>query len=150
VQSLCQILHLISILCTIFHFQTFYFFLHFTVPTPDVSVIPFHSIDGAMVGASQEIHCAVSTVSGVEFSAVVINWMGPRGDTVANDSRVTIRQTTSTSNNYVSTLKFNYLMEGDEGVYTCDVMILKTETSDHVEITNLTGQLSFPFSFAEL
>ena len=114
--------------------------MHFTVPTPDVSVIPFHSIDGAMVGTSQEIHCTVSTVGGVEFNTVVINWMGPGRDTITNDSRVTISPTTSINNNYISTLKFIYLMEGDEGIYTCDVVILETNASDHVEITNLTGQ----------
>jgi len=32
----------------------------------------------------------VSTVSGVEFSSVMISWMKSGGDTITNDSRVTI------------------------------------------------------------
>ena len=93
-----------------------------------------------MVGSPKEIHCTVSTVSGVELSSVMISWMGPGGDTVRNDSRVTISPTASLINDYISTLEFAYLMEGDEGIYTCDVMILETPGSDFIEISNLTGE----------
>ena len=44
-------------------------------------------------------------------------------------SRVTISPTTSSGNNYTSSLQFTYLMEGDEGMYTCNVMILETNGS---------------------
>jgi len=112
-----------------------------TVPTFEVSTIPFSSIQGAMVGSPQEIHCTVSTVSGVELSSVMINWMGPGGDTIRNNSRVTISQTASIRNDFISTLEFTYLMEGDEGTYTCNVMILETIGSDTITINNLTGKL---------
>jgi len=68
--------------------------------------------------------------------------MGPGGDTITNDSRVT-SQTASLVNDYISTLEFTYLMEGDEGIYTCDVMILETTGSDFIEINNLTGKFKF-------
>jgi len=106
-------------------------------------VLPFRSIEGATVGSSQEIHCIVSTVSGVELSSVMISWMGPGGDTITNDSRVTISPIISINNDYISTLEFTYLMEGDEGVYTCDVMILETSAADVIEIGNLTGKLFY-------
>ena len=93
-----------------------------------------------MVGSPKEIHCTVSTVSGVELSSVMISWIGPGGDTITNDSRVTISPTASLVNNYISTLEFTYLMEGDEGIYTCDVMILETTGSNFVKIGNLTGE----------
>ena len=85
----------------------------------------------------------MSTVSGVELNSLMISWMGPGGDTIRNDSRVTISPTASLINDYISTLEFTYLMEGDEGIYTCDVMILETTGSDFIGINNLTGEFIF-------
>ena len=93
-----------------------------------------------MVGSPQDIQCIVSTVSGVELSSVMISWMGPGGESITNDSRVTISPTTSSGNNYTSTLQFTYLMEGDEGMYTCNVMILEALASNVLEIDKLTGK----------
>ena len=91
-----------------------------------------------MVGSPQNIQCIVSTVSGVELSSVMISWMGPGGESITNDSRVTISPTTSSGNNYTSNLQFTYLMEGDEGMYTCNVMILETVNSNFVTVDELT------------
>ena len=95
-----------------------------------------------MVGSPQDIQCIVSTVSGVELSSVMISWMGPGGESITNDSRVTISPTTSSGNNYTSSLQFSYLMEGDEGVYTCNVMILEANASHLVDLHNITGKES--------
>ena len=103
-------------------------------------MLPSGPIQGAMVGSPQDIQCIVSTVSGVELSSVMISWMGPEGQSITNDSRVTISPTTSSGNNYTSSLQFTYLMEGDEGMYTCNVTILETKTSNSLEITNLAGK----------
>ena len=111
------------------------------VPTAEVSTVPFNSIQGAIVGSPQEIHCTVSTVSGVELNSVMISWIGPGGDTITNSSRVTISKTTSIRNYFISTLEFTYLTEEDEGIYTCNVMILETNGSDYITIQNLTGKL---------
>ena len=102
-------------------------------------MLPSGPIQGAMVGSPQDIQCIVSTVNGVELSSVMINWMGPGGEFITNDSRVTISPTTSSGNNYTSSLQFTYLMEGDEGMYTCNVMILETISSNFIDIQNLTG-----------
>ena len=93
-----------------------------------------------MVGSPQDIQCIVSTVSGVELSSVMISWMGPGGESITNDSRVTISATTSSGNNYTSSLQFTYLMEGDEGMYTCNVMILGIETMGITELSNLISK----------
>ena len=93
------------------------------------------------MGSAQDIDCTVSTVSGVESSSVMISWMGPGGDPIATDCRVTISPTTSSGNTYTSSLQFDYLMEGDEGTYTCNVMILRTSGSQSVELQWLTGKL---------
>ena len=109
-----------------------------TVPTPAVTISPFGPIQGAMVGSPQVINCTVGTVSGVESSSVMISWMGPAGS-ITNDSRMTISPTTSSGNTYTSSLQFTYLMEGDEGMYTCNVMIMDTSGSQSVELQSLTG-----------
>ena len=95
-----------------------------------------------MVGNPQDIQCIVSTVSGVELSSVMISWMGPGRESITNDSRVTISPTTSSGNNYTSSLQFTYLMEGDEGTYTCNVMILDTTKFQTVQIQYVTSKLS--------
>ena len=115
--------------------------LDVTVPTPTVSTTPSGPIQGAMVGSPQEIHCTVSTVSGVELSSVMISWMGPGVDTITKDNRVTISPTSVSGNNYTSSLQFMYLMEGDEGNYECNVMILETNISSFIEIKINTCEL---------
>ena len=96
------------------------------------------------MGSRQDISCTVSTVSGVESSSVMISWIGTVGTSgmgpVMNDSRVTISPTTSSGNNYTSSLQFAYLMEGDEDNYICNVMILETTESQSVEIGSLSSE----------
>ena len=91
------------------------------------------------MGSPQVINCMMSTVSGVE-SRIMISWMGP-GGVITNDSRVTISPTTSSGNTYTNSLQFTYLMEGDEGTYTCNVMIFDTGGSQSVEIQTLGCKL---------
>ena len=120
-------------------YSNFHIFL-FLVPYIHITTLPTGPIQGAMVGSPQDIQCIVSTVSGVELSSVMISWMGPGGEFITNDSRVTISPTTSSGNNYTSSLQFTYLMEGDEGMYTCNVMILETKSTGVVEIVELNGE----------
>ena len=115
--------------------------LDVTVPNLTVSITPSGTIQRAIVGSPQDIQCTVSTVSGVELSSVMISWMGPGGDTVRNDSRVTISPTSGSGNNYTSSLQFMYLVEGDEGTYECNVMILETNGSALAELNTPIGKL---------
>ena len=83
------------------------------------------------MGSSQMIQC---TVSEVESGSVMISWMGPGGD-ITSGSRVTISGT-----GLISTLIFAYLMEGDEGTYTCNVISSTgISRSESVEIETLRG-----------
>ena len=91
------------------------------------------------MGSPQVINYTMSTISGVESSLVMISWMGP-GGVITSDSRVTISPTTSSDNTYISSLQFTYLMEGDEGTYTCNVIILETSGSQSVELQSLTSK----------
>ena len=112
------------------------------VPTPTIIIPPSGPIQGAIVGSSQVINCTVSTVSGVESGLVMINWMGPGGNINATNGRVSIGSVTAGGNNmYTRSLQFTYLMEGDEGNYTCNVMILETGESQSVELQSLTSKL---------
>ena len=103
-----------------------------------------------MVGSPQVFMCTVSTADGVESSSVIIEWTGPEGS-YANSRRITIDSETDGMglqmdknllyhDSYNSTFKFIYLMEGDEGIYTCRVTILDTVTFQTTEIKSLTGK----------
>ena len=108
------------------------------VPDPTVIILPTGPIQGAIVGNPQGIECVVVAVDGVELSSVMIDWMGPDGNFIANSSRIIVNPVTSIDNNYTSGLHFTYLMEEDEGVYTCNLMILDVIKASYVEINNLT------------
>ena len=112
----------------------------FTGPSFNVTISPSGTIQGAMLNSPQVINCTASTVSGVESSSVMISWMGPVGS-ITNDSRVTISPTISSGNTYSSSLRFTYLIEGDSGTYTCDVMILRAIVTESVVLPSLVGKL---------
>ena len=117
-----------------------------TVPTPTITISPFGPIQGAMVGSPQVINCTVSTVSGVESSSVMIHWMGHGENIDTTKGRVSIGSVTAGGNNmHTRSLQFTYLMEGDEGTYTCNVMILETNGSQSVKIQSLTSKLSLTY-----
>ena len=98
---------------------------------------------------SEDIVCTVTTVGVLESSSVLISWTmseggsggGSGGGSIINDSRVSITPTTSSGNNYTSSVQFTYLMEGDEGTYTCNVMILGTSRSSSYTLQSLISKL---------
>ena len=124
------------------------FVLH-TVPTPTVTISPSGPIQEAMVGNPLVINCTVSTVSGVESSSVTINWRGP-GNIATSNGRIFSIGSDSIiddgNNMYTRSLQFTYLMEGDEGTYTCNVMILETSGSQSVELQSLTSKFLVTFN----
>ena len=101
-----------------------------------------------MVGSPQVLMCTVNTVDGVEANLVSISWRGPEGS-YANNSRVTIEmdreeqqisETPLHDNTYNSTLRFAYMMQGDEGSYTCSVTILDAVNTQAVVIEFLNSK----------
>jgi len=120
----------------------FIFVLH-TVPgfTTIISPSLGGSIPFQRVGNPLDINCTVSTVSGVELNSVMISWMGPGGGNITTNSRVIIIPTISIGNNmFTSTLRFVYLMDGEDGAYTCNVAILETTGSQSVVLASLTSK----------
>ena len=118
-------------------YNTYY---HSIVPTLTVIISPTSPIQKAMVGSPQIINCTVSTFSEVQFSSEMVSWIGP-GGIITNDSRMTISSTTSSGNNYTSSLQFTYLMEGDEGMYACYVMISEVSGSQSIVLPSLISKL---------
>ena len=108
-----------------------------------VTISPSGPIQGAMVGSPQVINCTVSRVNGLEFSSVMISWMGPEGSIDTTNGRVSIGSVTGGGNNmFTRSLQFDYLMEGDEGMYTCNAIVLGVSGSQSVELQTLSSKLS--------
>ena len=117
------------------------YILMFLVPLFSVTVTSADSLQGAVIGDTLDIQCtAVGEFNGVESSAVVFGWLGPEGISIRNNSRVTISPTNSFPNTFNNTLHFSYLIEGDEDKYTCNVMILRTNQSDSIELGKLNSK----------
>ena len=109
------------------------------VPPPTVTITPSSPIQGAVVGSPQVINCIVTEVSGVESNSGIISWMGPIGD-IMNSSRTMIME--ADDDTYGSSLQFTYLMERDNGTYTCNFMAEEISVSQSAELP-VTGKLSF-------
>ena len=74
---------------------------------------------------------------------VDIIWTGPRGNRIMSNGRTVITSPTNTNSNvFTGNLSFTYLMEEDNGTYTCNVMILETNESQPVELP-LTSKIFF-------
>ena len=108
---------------------------------PTLMVTTSISNNQLIVGNTEVVTCTVSGAVGVNLRSVMINWTRP-GGVITNDSRVTISQTTSNGNNFLSTLRFEFLMKGDEGIYTCNVTILDTSESGTSNLSALIGKLT--------
>jgi len=93
-----------------------------------------------MVGDLLTLECMVSTVRGVEFDSVMISWMGPGGRIDADGSRVIVNLITSSNNVYTSIVQFTYLMEGDNGTYTCNVMVLEVPGTVSIDLGTLASE----------
>ena len=98
------------------------------------------------MGSPQVITCTAVTSTLLD---VVFGWTGPEGNSIINDSRVTISQTAFNSNDtYTSDLQFAYLMEGDEGDYRCTVSFMSATSvsgSNSTQILNLVGTYAYTY-----
>ena len=134
----------ITIIVTGMHITILYHMslCYYSVNTPPtVTVSPSGPIQGGMVGSPQAIHCNANTTVALSVNLLTFTWIGPGGGSVSNNSRVIVSEITSNGSSYTSSLQFNYLMEGDEGSYTCNVAIFNVSESDSTTIDALTGKL---------
>ena len=102
-------------------------------------MITLDPVQDAVVGSPQVMECSWSTVVGVDPNIVMISWMGPNGFVMNTTSRTIISPTTNNDSDYTSVLRFVYLMEEDEGEYTCNVTILENSEVDSVQLEDLSS-----------
>ena len=78
-----------------------------------------------VVGEKQDIICSVTITSAIDPDSVKLTWRNA-DSIVTADSRVTIVSNITHnpfSFTYTTIIQFAYLMEGDEGNYTCNVKV---------------------------
>ena len=76
-----------------------------------------------ILGDAHDLICLIALSSEVQLSLVNLTW-----NFTSNDNRVTVIPTTFTTDDfigiiYTTVIQFDYLMEGDEGNYTCALTI---------------------------
>ena len=98
------------------------------------------------VGDPQDVICIVASTSGLDDAdSVTTSWTGPNG-VITNDDRVTIN-TTVDNNTYTSILHFDYIVESDEGIYTCNVTTSDRNVSLSTSLTNLISKLCIQYMY---
>ena len=90
----------------------------------------------------QDIICLITITSAIDPNSVELTWT--RNDiNIMIDNRVTIIPTNVSENpssfTYTTTVQFAYLIEGDEGNYTCKVSADNMVKSHSVVLQNLTS-----------
>ena len=92
-----------------------------------------------VVGEMQDIICSVTVTSTIDPDTVELTWTNA-DSIITTDNRVTII-TDITENpfsfTYITTIQFAYLMEGDDGDYTCYVEIDDVMESNFIVLENL-------------
>ena len=109
------------------------------MPVPRISLQPSGLLQG-VVGDIQDITCSVTITSAIDPNSVELTWSN-NDSIITTDNRVTIIPTNITENpssfTYSTTIQFAYLMEGDEGNYTCNVAVDDMMESHSITLQNL-------------
>ena len=108
------------------------------VPVPRISLQPSGYLQG-VVGEMQDITCSVTITSTIDPDSVELIWTNA-DSIITADNRVTII-TNITENpfsfTYTTIIQFAYLMEEDEGNYTCNVEVDDMMESRSIVLENL-------------
>ena len=94
----------------------------YTVLSPRILLRP-NDLQQGIIGEAHELVCSIVISSTVQTSSVNLTW-----NFTSNDNRVTVIPTTITTDDsigiiYTTVIQFAYLMEGDEGNYTCTATV---------------------------
>ena len=94
----------------------------------------------------QNLICSIIINSTVDPDSVELTWTYDDSN-ITTDDRVTVIPTIITKNpssfTYSTTIQFAYLMEGDEGNYTCNVVSDNMTESDSVVLQNLISMFTY-------
>jgi len=89
----------------------------------------------------QDLICSVTITSTIDPDSVQLTWLDSES-IVTSDNRVTVIPTNITSNAfsfaYTTVIQFAYLIEGDEGNYTCDLAADGIFQSQTVHLQNFS------------
>ena len=99
-----------------------------------VTISPPGPIEDATVGDPQIFTCMATITMMVRSDLLMFMWIKQGGGVITSDGRVTIQPTTSMNNIYMSVLQFDYLIESDGGIYTCNVTFFNVSGSNSVEM----------------
>ena len=99
-----------------------------------VTISPPGPIEDTTVGDPQILTCMATITTMVRSDLLMFMWIKQGEGAITSDDRVTIQPTTSVNNIYMSVLQFDYLIESDGGIYTCNVRFLTVNGSSSVEI----------------
>ena len=100
------------------------------------------SAGSVTVGKPYSIKCSVEMSEKVDSSIIKIDWSGPDGSFITNDSRINIHPTVSADGIiHNSTLQFLYLSQNDSGLFVCNVTLVDTTLSQTFELENITSKL---------
>ena len=110
------------------------------MPIPRISFQPNDYLQG-VVGEMQDITCSVTITSSIDPDSVELTWANA-DSIITADNRVTIIISTNITENpfsftYTTTIQFAYLMEGDEGNYTCILEVDDMIESHSITLENL-------------
>ena len=91
-------------------------------PTPRIFLRPNYLQQG-VIGEPHDLVCMIVLSSTAQSNSVNFTW-----NFTSNDDRVTVIPTTITTDDsigiiYTTVIQFDYLMEGDEGNFTCTLII---------------------------
>jgi len=124
-----------NFLCTKYSINVMFF----VVPSPGISLQP-SGYFSSTIGQMQDLVCSVTITSAIDPDSVQLTWLNS-DSIVTTDNRVTVIPTTVTSNTfsftYTTVLQFSYLIEGDEGNYTCDLVTDDMYETESVLLQNL-------------
>ena len=95
----------------------------YVAPTPRIFLRPNYLQQGT-IGEPHDLVCAIVLSSTTQTSLVNLTWHFTSNDT----TRVTVIPTNITTDDsigiiYTTVIQFDYLMEGDDGNYTCFLVI---------------------------
>ena len=110
----------------------------YVAPTPRIFLRPNYSQQGT-IGQAHELVCSIAISSTAETSSVNLTW------NFTSNNRVTVIPTTITTDDsigiiYTTVIKFAYLMEGDEGNYTCTSTVEEDSTDSTFDLKAISKQ----------
>ena len=94
----------------------------YTAPTPRI-FLRSHYLQQGIIGEAHDLVCLIAISSTAPSIPVILIW-----NLTSSDDRITVIPTTITTDDsigiiYTTVIQFAYLMEGDEGNYTCTLTI---------------------------